>query len=129
MVKETKATDAKKGTKVYHKTQPVRLYQKGIFTSFRRTKDHQQENQALVMIKNCSDLASAKWYMGKRVAYVYKVKNTSNNTRYRVKWGTVMSTHGHNGMVRVKFAKNISGCARGANVRVMLYPNKTIWVM
>ena len=50
---------------------------------------------------------------------------TSNNTRYRCRWGTVMKPHGHQGMVRVKFAKNISGCARGATVRVMLYPNKT----
>ena len=42
MVKETKATDAKvKGKTVYKKSQPVRLYQKAQFTSFRRTKDHQ----------------------------------------------------------------------------------------
>jgi large subunit ribosomal protein L35Ae len=127
MVKETKATVAKtKGKTVYKKTQPVRLYQKGIFTSFRRTKDHQQENQALVAIKNCNDLQGARFYLGKRVAYIYKVKTTSNNTRYRCKWGTVMATHGTSGMVRVKFSKNITGSARGSSVRVMLYPNRTI---
>jgi large subunit ribosomal protein L35Ae len=127
MVKVTKAADTKvKGKTVYHKTQPVRLYQKAVFTSFRRTKDHQQENQVLIMIKNCSDLDGAKFYLGKRVAYVYKVKTISSNTRYRVRWGTIMSTHGHAGMVRVKFTKNLTGCARGANMRVMLYPNRTI---
>merc|ERR1711934_59505 len=112
--------------KQYTKTQPVRLYQKGVFTSFRRSRTHQWENQALVAIQNCKSKADAKWYMGKRVAYVYKVKNVSNNTRSRCSWGKVMNTHGAAGMVRVKFAKNISGCATNANVRVMLYPNKTV---
>ena len=121
------AKDAKVAVKKqYNKTQPVRLYQKGVFTSFRRSRTHQWENQALVEIQNCKAKADAKWYMGKRVAYVYKVKNVSNNTRYRVSWGKVMNTHGATGMVRVKFAKNITGCAIGANVRVMLYPNKTV---
>ena len=122
MVKDAKVAVKK----VYHKTQPVRLYQKGVFTSFRRTRCHQWENQALVVIQNCKDKASAKWYMGKRVAYISKAKNTSNNTRYRVSWGTIMATHGAAGMVRVKFNTNITGCAIGANVRVMLYPNKTV---
>merc|ERR1712086_1032862 len=97
--RERMAKDAKVAVKKqYHKTQPVRLYQKGVFTSFRRTRTHQWKNQALVVIQNCKDKASAKWYMGKRVAYIYKVKNNSN----------------------------ITGCAIGANVRVMLYPNKTV---
>jgi ribosomal protein L35AE/L33A len=37
-----------------------------------------------------------------------------------------MNTHGAAGMVRVKFTTNISGSATNANVRVMLYPNKTV---
>jgi large subunit ribosomal protein L35Ae len=121
------AKDAKVAVKKqYNKTQPVRLYQKAVFTSFRRSRTHQWENQALVEIQNCKSKADAKWYMGKRVAYVFKVKNIANNTRYRVQWGTIMNTHGAAGMVRVKFLKNITGCAIGANVRVMLYPNKTV---
>merc|ERR1711988_1494914 len=117
MAKDAKAALKKKQ---YKKTQPVRLYQKGVFTSFRRSRTHQWENQALVEIQNCKSKADAKWYMGKRVAYVYKVKNTSNNTRFRVQWGKIMNTHGSAGMVRVKFGTNISGCAVGATVRVML---------
>tara|TARA_B100000780_G_C21012315_1_gene405452 strand:- start:629 stop:850 length:222 start_codon:yes stop_codon:yes gene_type:complete len=73
MVKEAKKQVAKKQ---YKKTAPVRLYQKGVFTSFRRSRCHQWEEQALVEIQNCKSKADAKWYMGKRVAYVYKVKNT-----------------------------------------------------
>lgn len=105
---------------------PVRLYARAAFTGFRRARMSQRSNQALVHIENCSDKASAKWYLGKRVAYVYKVKNTVNNTRYRCVWGKVMNTHGHAGGVRVTFRKNITPSAMGSLVRVMLYPNKTV---
>ncbi len=80
----------------------------------------------MVKIQNCEDKAGARWYLGKRVAYVYKVKNTVNNTRFRVSWGKVQATHGHAGSVMVAFAKNITGGAMGSTVRLMLYPNKTI---
>ena len=81
-------------------------------------------NQALVNIQNCNDKAGARWYMGKRVAHVYKVKNTSNETRFRVSWGKVIATHGHAGAVRCTFRKNICARNMGGQVRVMLYPNK-----
>ena len=122
MAKEVQTTQRK----VYHKTQPVRLYQKGIFTGFRRGKTTQRENQALITIQNCNDMAGARWYLGKRVAYIQKAKNTVNNTRYRVQWGTVMSTHGHAGKVRVHFRKNLPPRAMGSTVRVMLYPNRSV---
>merc|ERR1719379_2437047 len=105
---------------------PVRLYQRGKFTGFRRARMSQNSNQALVHIENCQDKASAKFYLGKRVAYVYKVKNEKNNTRYRCSWGKVINTHGAAGAVRVSFRRNITGHAQGALVRVMLYPNKTV---
>ena len=85
----------------------------------------QRSGQALVHIENCKDKESAKWYLGKRVAHVYKVKNNSNNTRYRCSWGKVINTHGHLGGVRVAFRKNITPSAMGSLVRVMLYPNKS----
>jgi large subunit ribosomal protein L35Ae len=122
----TKAKAESEKKKQYHKTQPVRLYQKGIFTGFRRYRIGQVMNQALVTIQNCADKAGARWYMGKRVAYVYKVKNTVNDTRFRCSWGKVVSTHGHAGAVRVTFNKNITARAMGAQVRVMLYPNKSV---
>ena len=122
MAKEVKVAQKK----VYKKTQPVRLYVKGIFTGFRGGKTSQHEGQALVKVQNCSDLAGSKFYLGKRVAYVYKAKKTVNNTRFKVIWGKVVNTHGHAGNVRVKFAKNLPAQARGAQVRIMLYPNKAI---
>jgi len=111
---------------VYHKTQPVRLYQKAVFTGFRRGKTSQNTNFALLTIQNCNDITGARFYMGKRVAFIYKAKNTVNNTRFRVRWGTVVRTHGHAGVVRAVFQKNLPAQVMGANVRVMLYPNKTV---
>ena len=64
--------------------------------------------------------------MGKRVAYIQKARNTVNNTKYRVHWGKIMSTHGHAGVVRANFSKNLPSKAMGAKMRVMLYPNKTV---
>lgn len=75
-------------------------------------------------IENCQEKASAKWYLGKRVAYVYKVKNAKKNTRYRCSWGKVINTHGAAGAVRVSFRRNITAHAQGAFVRVMLYPQR-----
>ena len=122
----TKAKAETGNKKQHHKTQPVRLYQNAVFTGFRRYRIGQVMNQALVSIQNCSDKAGARWYMGKRVAYVYKVKNNVNGTRFRCSWGKVVSTHGHAGAVRCTFRKNITARAMGARLRVMLYPNKSV---
>ena len=108
----------------YHKTQPVRLYQNGLFTGFRRGKTTQNESQAIIHVQNCADKAGARFYLGRRVAYVFRGKNTVNDTKFRVHWGTVVNTHGHIGAVRVHFKKNLPPRAMGAKVRVMLYPNK-----
>lgn len=118
--------DQAKGVKAKNIGAPVRLYQRAKFVSFRRNRKVQRERQALVNIENCNDKAAATWYLGKRVAYVYKVKNNVNNTRYRCRWGKVIATHGQNGAARVHFKKNICPHAMGSLVRVMLYPNKTI---
>ena len=117
---------AKGASKAKKSGAPIRLYARAAFTGFRRARMSQRSNQALVHIENCADKDSAKWYLGKRVAYVYKVKNNVNNTRYRCLWGKVMNTHGHNGAVRCAFRKNITPSAMGALLRVMLYPNKTL---
>merc|ERR1712022_27979 len=45
-------------------------------------------------------------------------------SKFRIHWGTVVNTHGHQGAVRVHFKRNLPPRAMGAKVRVMLYPNK-----
>merc|ERR1711997_33239 len=103
-----------------------RLYVRGIFTGFRGGLKQQHENQAIVKLEGVADKNEAQWYMGKRVAYVYKsAKNTKivneEKSRSRVIWGKIMRAHGNAGSVRVKFHSNMPSMARGKKVRVMLY--------
>ena len=103
-----------------------RLYQKACFVHFKRGQRTQQENQAVLKVQGCEERKSAVFYHGKRVAYIYKAKNTPRGNAYKCIWGKVISSHGNNGMVRAKFAKNLPPRAMGSTLRVMLYPNKSI---
>jgi large subunit ribosomal protein L35Ae len=80
----------------------------------------------LLKIKGVNDKKDTSFYFGKRVAYIFKGKNTSNNTRFRVIWGRIVKSHGNSGSVRAQFARNLPPKAMGSTLRVMLYPNKTI---
>ena len=71
------------------------------------------------------------FYVGKRVAYVYKAKSklkkapgADKKSLRRVMWGTVKRTHGGTGTVRAKFTKNMCPTAMGNQVRIFLYPCK-----
>ena len=103
-----------------------RLYQKGIFTGFRRSRRAQHNGQALIQIEGCSDRSSSKFYHGKRVAFIYKAENAKTGKNYKCKWGKVIASHGNIGGVRATFSKNLPARAMGSSVRLMLYPNKQI---
>jgi large subunit ribosomal protein L35Ae len=103
-----------------------RLYQKATFLGFKRAQRAQHEQQALVKIQGVNDRKSSAFYFGKRVAYIYRAKNTKNGTNFKCIWGKVMQAHGNSGTVRAKFAKNLPPRAISGNLRVMLYPNRSI---
>jgi large subunit ribosomal protein L35Ae len=61
---------------------PTRLWVKAAFLGFRRSKVHQNENQALLRLQNVNDKHDTRFYWGKRVAYIYKAHNLNKqNTK------------------------------------------------
>lgn len=101
-----------------------RLYSKAVFLGFQRSKSVQRPNKALVEIEGVKTKKDADFYMGKRVAYIYKAKKEVAGSHYRVIWGRIARPHGGNGVVRAHFRKNLPARAMGHSLRVMLYPSR-----
>lgn len=95
---------------------------------YKRGQRTQVLQQSVLKIEGCNDTKSSLFYHGKRVAFVYKAEDKKRGTNYKAMWGKIMSSHGNSGLVKANFRKNLPGGAQGAQVRVMLYPNRTIWV-
>lgn len=84
---------------------------------------NQDSHTNIVKIEGVQDKDATKFYLGKRVAYIYKAKTEKNGSKFRVMWGRITRAHGTSGAVRAKFAVNLPSKALGAPVRVMLYPS------
>lgn len=93
-------------------------------TQVNRSKVNQYVGTTLIRIDGVKDRKDTEYYMGKRVAYVYRGKKEINGTRVRVIWGKIARPHGNSGVVRARFQKNIPARALGATVRVMMFPSR-----
>ena len=101
----------------------TRLYSKGRIVSHTRGKRTIHPNNTLIKIEGVDNTKDATFYLGKRIAYVYRAPTGIRGTKIRVIWGRVTRTHGNSGVVRSKFSSNIPPHAMGASVRVLLYPS------
>jgi large subunit ribosomal protein L35Ae len=95
------------------------LYSKGRVLGYERAKRNQNENTSLIQVEGVQTPKDAQFYLGKRIAYVYRAKREVNGSKIRVIWGRVTRTHGGNGVVKAKFRSNLPPKTFGASVRVV----------
>ncbi|KAG1459891.1 hypothetical protein G6F56_006062 [Rhizopus delemar] len=99
------------------------LYSKGRVLGYERAKRTQNPNVSLIQVEGVQTTKDAQFYLGKRVAYVYRAQREVNGSKVRVIWGRIARTHGTNGVVKARFRNNLPPKVFGASVRVMLYPS------
>jgi len=101
----------------------TRLYSKGRVLGHKRGKRNTRPNTSLLQIEGVANKDDVQFYLGKRVAYVYRAKREIAGSKVRVIWGRVTRPHGNSGVVKSKFSSNLPPHAFGATVRIMLYPS------
>jgi large subunit ribosomal protein L35Ae len=62
--------------------------------SYQRGKRNTNPNTSLVQIEGVEDSKAASFYLGKKVAFVYRAKREVRGSNIRVIWGKVTRPHG-----------------------------------
>ncbi|CAO3592366.1 unnamed protein product [Absidia cylindrospora] len=61
-----------------------RLYSKGRVLGYERAKRNQNPNTSLIQVEGVQTTKDAQFYLGKRIAYVYRAKREVNGSKVRV---------------------------------------------
>lgn len=61
-----------------------RLYAKGRVLGYTRGKRNQKPNTSLIQVEGVANKEEAKFYFGKRVAYVYKAERPINGSKVSI---------------------------------------------
>jgi len=110
-------------TKHNHTRNP-RLFTKAKILGYRRSAHHQNPNWSLLQLQGVHLRKDTDFYLGKRVAFIYKAEKKKSGTNTRVIWGRIGKAHGNSGIVRARFRSNLPCKTFGATARVMLYPSR-----
>ena len=108
----------------------TRLFCRGKVLGYKRGLRNQHPQTSLIKIEGVSCKKESHFYLGKRIAFVYKagtkktLKRSDRSSKYRVSWGRVTKSHGNSGVVRAKFKRNLPASAMGHSVKIMLYPSR-----
>jgi large subunit ribosomal protein L35Ae len=86
---------------------------------FERAMRNQNPNVSLIQVEGVQTTKDAQFYLGKRIAYVYRAQREVNGSKIRVIWGRIARTHGTNGVVKARFRKNLPPKVFGASVRIV----------
>ncbi|KFY21649.1 hypothetical protein V491_02955 [Pseudogymnoascus sp. VKM F-3775] len=101
----------------------VTEYVVGRHLSYQRGKRITTPGTSLIKIEGVENTEGANFYLGKKVAFVYRAQREVRGSKIRVIWGKITRPHGNSGVVRAQFRRNLPPKSFGASVRVMLYPS------
>jgi large subunit ribosomal protein L35Ae len=73
-----------------------------------RGRRNTYHHTTLLKVDGVNDTNAGHFYIGKKVAYIYKAPTAVNGSKFRYVWGKVTRTHGNNGVLRAKFGTNLN---------------------
>lgn len=88
--------------------------------SYIRSKRNQDPKTSIVQLENVNTPEEARWYLGKRVAFVYRGTNPDKKgDKTRTIWGKITRVHGNSGAARARFSTPLPPQSFGAFLRVV----------
>ncbi len=98
----------------------VSLHVQARHLGYQRSLRAQKPQTSLLQLENVNSAEDARWYLGKRVVYIYRGKKADKNgSKSRAIWGKVTRLHGNSGTVRAKFTSALPPQSFGASLRVV----------